>query len=239
MQDGTYEGVTKSAVLYEAKSGAMMAVVDVDIQGQTVKAWITLVQKDGTVSERGIRNIQEVMEIQGWDWDAFQNPHSFAGHRCDAVLATEPDQNGELTQKIKWLNVPGGGSIAPADPKMMAAKYAAKFRAIAGGTPAARPATKPVAGPVAPPPRQDQTTSNADVCWAKLNEKLHGKPANFIESAWFSLIDKCGGGKTTEAMMPDEWGKALALINSIKPAAAPITPPPGTQMPPVEDNLPF
>jgi len=221
----------------------MMAIVDVDVQGQTVKAWITLVQKDGTVSERGIKNIQDVMELQGWDWTMFENPHSFAGRRCEVVLEAEPDQNGELRQKVKWLNVPGGGVVKSADPKAMAAKYAAKFRAICGGTPATRPAGKPMEQPNLPQ-RGAAPQSTMEACWEGLRNVMPGQTDKAVESAWFRLIDKIGAGKEAKEMTPAEWGKAMALIKSVKPVAAapaPEPPPPAPEPEPAadEDNLPF
>ena len=151
MAEGTYDAVTKSAVLFESKQGALMCVFDIVVDGHILKAWITLVQKDGTVSERGLKNVQDVMGWTAWDWAAFEaEADTFGGRACSVVIETAPDNNGHDESKIKWLNAPGGG-MQRADAKAMAAKYSATFRAVLGGTtPAARPPAKPVEQPTLP-----------------------------------------------------------------------------------------
>lgn len=238
MAEGTYDAVTKSAVLYESKGNALMCVFDIEVAGRIMKGWITLVQKDGTLSERGIKNVQEVMGWTGWDWAAFEgNPSDFGGRACSVVIGTEPDQQGNPESKIKYINAPGSG-IQKADAKAMAAKYGAKFRAVlGGGTPAARPtAAPPAAG----------TSSTMPECWAALCDAMKGKPQDVIETAWFRLIDKVGGGKAPEAMSGTEWGAAKALIASVpKSAAAAPKPPPAPEPEPTpepgqdEEPLPF
>jgi len=236
MAEGTYDAVTKSAVLYESKGNALMCVFDIEVAGRIMKGWITLVQKDGTLSERGIRNVQEVMGWTGWDWAAFEgNPSDFGGRACSVVIGTEPDQQGNPESKIKYINAPGSG-IQKADARAMAAKYGAKFRAVlGGGTPTARPtpAQRPMQAPTA------ATSSTMPDCWAALCDAMQGKPQVVIEAAWFRLIDKVGGGKPPEAMSGAEWGAAKALIASApKPPPAPEpepTPEPGQD----EEPLPF
>jgi len=236
MAEGTYDAVTKSAVLYESKGNALMCVFDIEVAGRIMKGWITLVQKDGTLSERGIRNVQEVMGWTGWDWAAFEgNPSDFGGRACSVVIGTEPDQQGNPESKIKYINAPGSG-IQKADARAMAAKYGAKFRAVlGGGTPTARPtpAQRPMQALTA------ATSSTMPDCWAALCDAMQGKPQVVIEAAWFRLIDKVGGGKPPEAMSGAEWGAAKALIASApKPPPAPEpepTPEPGQD----EEPLPF
>jgi len=256
MAEGTYDAVTKSAVLFESKQGALMCVFDIVVEGRILKAWITLVQKDGTVSERGLKNVQDVMGWTGWDWAAFEAPaDTFGGRACSVVIETAPDNNGHDESKIKWLNAPGGG-MQRADAKTMAAKYSAKFRAVLGGaTPAARPAAaKPLPQPTLPrrddPPRPPVaaagvSNSTMDACWAKLCEVMADKPKEAIEGAWFRLIEKIGGGKEQADLLPADWGQAMALISSVKPdTATPAAAEPPVQTAPEppaadEDDLPF
>jgi len=228
MAEGTYDAVTKSAVLYESKGNALMCVFDIEVAGRIMKGWVTLVQKDGTLSERGIRNVQEVMGWTGWDWAAFEgNPSDFGGRACSVVIGTEPDQQGNPESKIKYINAPGSG-IQKADARAMAAKYGAKFRAVlGGGTPTARPtpAQRPMQAPTA------ATSSTMPDCWAALCDAMQGKPQVVIEAAWFRLIDKVGGGKPPEAMSGAEWGAAKALIASVPKSAAAAPKPTTTPAP--------
>ena len=242
MAEGTYDAVTKSAVLFESKQNALMCVFDVEVDHRILKAWITLVQKDGTVSERGLKNVQEVMGWTGWDWNAFeQMPSDFGGRPVSVVIETVLDNNNKPESKIKWLNAPGSG-MQRTDAKAMAAKYSAKFRAVLGGN---TPTGKPAAG--AKPPTQPNrplatSSSTQDACWEKLCDVMAGKPEDAIGASWFRLIDKIGAGKDAAAMTPAEWGKAMAMIESVKPAAAaPAPTPPPAPEPKVEeeDNLPF
>jgi hypothetical protein len=250
MAEGTYEAVTKSAVLYESKGNALMCVLDIEVDGRIMKGWITLVQKDGTLSERGIKNVQEVLGWTGWDWAAFEgSPSDFGGHACSVVIATENDQQGNPESKIKYVNAPGGG-IQKADAKAMAAKYSAKFRAVLGGAaPAARPtaaAPKPLHPPTIPPAAASAGMSTMPDCWGAICDAMKGKPQEVIEAAWFRLIEKVGGGKAVEAMTHAEWGKAKALIMSVpksaaaatKPATAP-EPAPAAADPGDSENTPF
>lgn len=242
MAEGTYDAVTKSAVLYESKGNALMCVFDIEVACRIMKGWVTLVQKDGTLSERGIKNVQEVMGWTGWDWAAFEGaPSDFGGRACSVVIGTEPDQQGNPESKIKYINAPGGG-IQKADAKAMAAKYGAKFRAVlGGGTPTARPT--PAQRPATPAPPAAGTSSTMPECWAALCDAMKGKPQDVIETAWFRLIDKVGGGKPPEAVSGAEWGAAKALIASVpKSAAAPKPPPAPAPEPtpePGQDEDPF
>jgi len=253
MAEGTYDAVTKSAVLFESKQGALMCVFDIVVDGRILKAWITLVQKDGTVSERGLKNVQDVMGWTAWDWAAFEAPaDTFGGRACSVVIETAPDNNGHDESKIKWLNAPGGG-MQRADAKTMAAKYSAKFRAVLGGTtPAARPAAaKPMTQPTLPH-RQDAprpavavpsvANSTMEDCWAKLCEAMAGKPEAVIQAAWFRLLDKIGPGKNVADLSPTDWGQAMAMIARVpKPApAAPVQAAPDPEPPAAdEDDLQF
>lgn len=242
--EGTYEGVTKSAVLYESKGNALMCVFDVEVEHRILKAWITLVQKDGTLSERGLKNVQEIMDWPTWNWEAFDADPvtTFGGRAVSAVIEISEDQNDNAVNKIKWLNAQGGG-IQKADAKAMMAKYGAKFRAICGGAPASTKTSK-MEQPNLPkrhaaPLSADETKSTQEACWEKLCKVMSGKPPATVEAAWFRLVDKIGSGKDQKDMTPAEWGKAMALIASVQPATVPdptpLPPPPD----PDEDNLPF
>jgi len=135
IQEGTYEGVTVAASIYEAPSGAVMCSMVVDVGGTHLKGGICLVQKDGTLSERGFKDAQAIFGWTDWDWAKWsQEPETFAGAAVQAVVETVQGERGDFSS-IKYINPPGGGQrLEKADAKGLAAKYGAKTRALFGGS---------------------------------------------------------------------------------------------------------
>jgi hypothetical protein len=134
IQEGTYEGLTVAASIYEAPSGAVMCSMVVDVGGTHLKGGICLVQKDGTLSERGFKDVQLIFGWSEWDWAKWdQEPEAFAGAAVQAVVETVQGERGEFSS-IKYINPPGGGQrLEKANAKGLAAKYGAKTRALFGG----------------------------------------------------------------------------------------------------------
>ena len=143
VEPGTYTCKTTAATIYEAPSGAVMCRIGIDLGLLT--GGICLVQKDGTLSERGFKDAQAILGLSGpWDWAAWDaEPESWAGHDVEAVIETVQSVKGEFSS-VKYLNPPGGQKMEKADGRALAAKYGAKTRALFGGVPAA-PAKKPAA----------------------------------------------------------------------------------------------
>ncbi|MEI6789329.1 MAG: hypothetical protein WCL49_12700 [bacterium] len=135
IQEGTYEGFTVAASIYEAPSGAVMCSMVVDVGGTHLKGGICLVQKDGTLSERGFKDVQLIFGWSEWDWAKWdQEPEAFAGAAVQAVVETVQGERGEFSS-IKYINPPGGGQrLEKANAKGLAAKYGAKTRALFGGS---------------------------------------------------------------------------------------------------------
>ena len=135
IQEGIYEGLTVAASIYEAPSGAVMCSMVVDVGGTHLKGGICLVQKDGTLSERGFKDAQAIFGWTDWDWAKWsQEPETFAGAAVQAVVETVQGERGDFSS-IKYINPPGGGQrLEKADAKGLAAKYGAKTRALFGGT---------------------------------------------------------------------------------------------------------
>ena len=138
IEEGTYEGLTVGASIYEAPSGAVMCSMVVDVSGAHLKGGICLVQKDGTLSERGFKDVQSIFGWSDWDWSKWdQEPEAFAGAAVQAVVETVQGERGEFSS-IKYINPPGGGQrLEKANAKGLAAKYGARTRALFGGVPAA------------------------------------------------------------------------------------------------------
>jgi hypothetical protein len=224
--DGTHDGTTKAATMYEADSGALMACFDVEVDnGPTLRGWITLVQKDGTLSERGFRDVQSILGWQAWDWNAWdQAPEAFAGKRVSVVLETVSDpRDGTPKQRIKYVNPPGAFAMQKGDAKAISAKYGAKLRALMGGAPAAaKPAAlggKPPAPVVPKPPVQVPTKaavkpSSQDECWQKFCDANKGMGEADLGDRWFALLDRIVSGKAQTDFTPEDWGK---VSNALEP----------------------
>jgi hypothetical protein len=110
----------------------------VDVGGAHLKGGICLVQKDGTLSERGFKDVQAIFGWSDWDWSKWsQEPEAFAGAAVQAVVETIQGERGAFSS-IKHINPTGGGQrLEKADAKGLAAKYGAKTRALFGGVPSA------------------------------------------------------------------------------------------------------
>lgn len=136
IEAGKHSGTLVEASILEATSGAVMFQARVDIEGTVLRGGICLIQKDGTLSERGFKDVQQILGWTAWDWAAFdREPETFAGHAVECVVETVEGERGAFSS-IKYLNPPGGGGerLAKADAKGLAAKYGAKTRALFGGT---------------------------------------------------------------------------------------------------------
>lgn len=210
---GTYPARTNGGiVIYEAPTGALCAAIPIRLH-EVDPAWsgkhtMTIAKADGTLQARTIDTLKQLF---GWDGldpfalsdlDTSEAELEIVGEH--STYTPEGETEERLTFKIQWLNVPGEGGAKmpePAERKSVLAKYAGKFRALAGAgagkqaTPAAT--TKPAATtttktaapvetkkPAAAPPKKVSTppgkaksaggqarTSTMDECWAKLQEQ--------------------------------------------------------------------
>ena len=230
VQPGTYEAVTVGATIYEAPSGAVMCNVMVDINGSHLKGGICLVQKDGTLSERGFKDVQAIFGWSEWDWSKWdQDPDAFAGAAVQAVVETVQGDRGEFSS-IKYVNPPGGGQrLEKANAKTLAAKYGAKTRALFGGsTPLTTGRTttapsRPPAPPAAKPPPPTLPTAEAAVepatmeeCWEQFCEVNKSKTELELYDLWPKFVKEVTG-KTQMDVTPQGWGKIKNAIGEMLP----------------------
>jgi hypothetical protein len=211
MEPGTYQCKTTAATIYEAPSGAVMCRMELDIG---LKGGICLIQKDGTLSERGFKDAAAILGIEGgWDWALWERePEAWAGHDVDAVVETVKGDVGEFSS-VKYLNPPGGGGakLEKPDAKALAAKYGAKTRALFGGAPAAPkpPAPKP---PPPAPLAKPAATSTMEKCWERFCELNSSRTELDLYAEWPKVI-QAGAGKGQNDCTPEDWGKVLAHVN--------------------------
>lgn len=229
LASGVYAAHPGAATVEEAKSGALMLYIMMDIvDGPSLRSSHCIVNKDGAVMTRTIDSLKKW--AVGWDG---ADPYWFMENDISAldvevVIEQEAGYNdpSKMFPVVKWVNAPGGGGGGAlpeaTDKKLVMAKYGAKFRAIAGGTTVtptrARPAA-PVAqtapptrpAPSAPPPARKVAAAHTQAtAWAKLNELGAGMPAPELESRWFSFIDAT---KMDQAdMTPEGWAQVEESI---------------------------
>ena len=227
IEEGAYPGTTVAASIYEAASGAVMCSMVIDISGVQLKGGICLVQKDGTLSERGFKDVQEIFGWRDWDWEKWgQEPETFAGAAVQVKVETIQGDRGAYSS-IKYINPAGGGQrLEAANAKSLADRYGAKTRALFGGSPAkaaakpAAPVTRPA--PVAPPPPQPATPSlpalnvppsSMEACWDAFCRENPGKAERDLYREWAEYI-KTVTTKGQNDCTPDDWGLVLYRLNA-------------------------
>lgn len=217
VQPGTYDGVVKAAAIYEAPSGAVMCSMEVEVEGSVLKGGICLVQKDGTLSERGFRDVQAVFGWSDWDWDRWgKTPDTFAGAAVQAVIETTQGDRGEFSS-LKYINPPGGQAsrLETGNVKDLAAKYGAKARALLGGT--AAPTTRKPPKPPAAPPKPSGKASTMEECWDEFCKQAGNVTKSEAElyDEWHSMIRKVAG-KGQNDLTPEDWGKVFNTFDGLK-----------------------
>lgn len=231
IEPGVYSGTVTAASIKESTSGAVMCQFRVDVNGVNLPAGICLVMKDGTLSERGFRDVKSIFGWADWDWTKWDaDPESFAGASVQAVVeegSFTNDQGEEISvSRIKYLNPPGGGSaqLAKADARSLAAKYGAKTRALFGGEAPMRPATLgpklPVSAPRPPPPQAKPgvpacPASTMEACWDAFTKMNEGRPEHELYAGWSVLLEEVHPGKGQNDLTPIEWGVVFATLNHL------------------------
>jgi len=223
IQEGTYEGLTVAASIYEAPSGAVMCSMVVDVGGAHLKGGICLVQKDGTLSERGFKDVQLIFGWSEWDWAKWdQEPESFAGAAVQAVVETVQGERGEFSS-IKYINPPGGGQrLEKANAKGLAAKYGARTRALFGGVPSApatriaAPSAKTPPPPTPPPAQMAVAPSTMEECWEQFCQVNASKTELELYDLWPKFVKEVTD-KTQMEVTPQGWGKVRDAIGGMLP----------------------
>lgn len=217
IEPGEYSCKTVAATIYEAPSGAVMCRMSLDI-GLT--GGICLIQKDGTMSERGFRDAAAILGLEiPWNWDLWsREPEEWGGHDVQAVVETIQGEKGEYSS-VKYLNPPGGGGVAlpKADAKSLAAKYGAKTRALFGGVPAtAKPAAPkpPAPKPPAPkPPSTPKKPSTMEECWDIFCKANPAKTELELYQHWSDAIEKAVQ-KGQNDCTPEDWGEVKYCLEN-------------------------
>ena len=232
MENGTYAAHPKAASVYESDGGALVLSLVHEFQGGgEIKSYHALTTKDGAVNTRTIDGLKK---WSGWDG---VDPYWFmdvdlTGISVELVIENEPGfrDPSKMYPKVQWVNAAGGGVEnglhEASDRRAVLAKYGAKFRAVAGGTPVAprpaavpapRPAPAPAARPpaarppaAAPAPRRPAATQAT--AWARLNELGAGMAQGELENLWFACVDSTGMDQAE--MTPEGWVKVTEAVEA-------------------------
>jgi len=111
LDPGTYKAVAVDAALGMTGTGkvqvaVLFALLDVPEKKLTWYGYFTDETKDRTF--RALRNAG----WQGTDLSDLSDLSRDDTPAVDLVVKHEPDQNGELRERVAWVNLPGSGGIA-------------------------------------------------------------------------------------------------------------------------------
>lgn len=218
--------ITGRSIVTEYDSGAMGFEFPVKIEDDEV-AWsgtarITIVLKDSSISDVGVKQLKQTFGIDG-------SLESI----CDLCEADLPVTQVEFNDcrhgtykdnpkfELGFLNPVGGGSRSvPADRKSIIAKYSSRFRALAGGSKPAVPTTKtptPAKVPAQPPKKgaPSAPTRTIQAPTANIDEAFEaclkaGIATNDNPEPWFAAIDAMFGAGSREkqdSISIQQWGQ--------------------------------
>lgn len=225
---GTYAARPTQAAVYENTNGTLVLCLDLEVRAEQparLKGYQSLTTKDGALNTRCLESLRQCFP----DWDG-ADPFWFedadlTSYELSVVVEDEvSDRDGKTYNKVAWINPPGGrgGAAMPASGNRSAilAKYGARFRALAGGTPAKAPAPKaapeadapPAEGPAEPEPEGGPRVSDMAACWRKFAEACPQKDRPSLNKAWWAVLKETVPGKQQGDFAPEDWGRVLDAI---------------------------
>lgn len=155
---GTYKARAVDAALgTTSKGGEQVAIQFQILEGEAEGQHITYY---GYFTEKTLERTLESLEYCGWEGDDLSNLAGIDRNEVYIVVEHEPDQEGQVRARVRWVNSGSGGGIAlqnrmaPAD----AASFAQRMR---GEVLARRQAKGQAPAPRAAQPRPAQPRSNA------------------------------------------------------------------------------
>ena len=214
LENGTYSGTVKDVAVYlRGDNNRLSAAFRVEIEGKDLKynAWLEL--NDGTISTKTIDGLRK--SFPKWDGtiETLDDISVVENVAVSCVIENEQDREdpAKWWTRIKWMNPPGGGGAelpVKASKATLAAKYGAKFRALAGGVPAKQMTLPPP--PFAPvgPPVPPVAESTLEACWASVEKESASREV--AEARWFALLAKVG--KDQAIMTGADWGRVMVEI---------------------------
>lgn len=208
---GTYmASPTGEASVYENEKGNLILCMEFTCEGEALRYYTALYTANDGVNSRAVETLKELFAWDGVDFFWFvDHPDELRVREVEVVLEMRPGRDGDrMFPSIKYLNTPGqsGGLPAAGDRNALLAKYSAKFRAVAGGTPSVAPKPVPPQAPPAAPPPPSVEPSDQMTVWQRHCE-LGG-----TDKDWFNVLTKAVPGVDQGDFTPVQWGQALAYI---------------------------
>ena len=212
---GTYMATpTGEASVYENEKGNLILCMEFHCEGEALRYYTALYTANDGVNTRAVETLKAIFGWDGIDFFWFvDHAAELQAREVEVVIEMRPGREGDrLFPSIRYLNEPGGSGGLPeaGDRNALLAKYSAKFRAVAGGTPSAPP--KPPAANTPPPPQAppapDVEPSDQMTVWQRHCE-LGG-----TEKDWFNVLTKAVPGVDQGDFTPAQWGQALAYIEA-------------------------
>ncbi len=225
MKIGTIDG--ERVLFYRAGTGSHCYALACEVaegpdSGQTVKHTLTLINKEGVISEKTMELIRDVFGCK--EFDPFWLVDAAAKGELDAIRfeltgkVEKGDKGGEYW-KGEWLNALGGGAKMPegnVDRKAFASQFGSKFRALTGGTTSKAPTTPPAAKK-SPPPPQTGPTATMEQAWEECC-KRNGNVEGPSTEDWTNTMAELFPGKTNSDLTPHDWGKLKEKFSDNVPA---------------------
>lgn len=151
---GKYKARGVNAELGFAETGTEQVCVTLSITGEEFPG--ETLHWYGFFTEATARKTLEQLKTLGFkgDWSTFDG---ISDNEVSVVLVDEPDKNGVLRTRVKWINSLGGSGIKNAMDEQQRRTFAAKMNGLVrevlstGAQPVVRPAAKPAQ--VKPAPR--------------------------------------------------------------------------------------
>jgi hypothetical protein len=188
-QPGKYNAKAKEIAIANAKSGALMAVINCELEdGSHIRSYNIIISKDGVLNER---NVAKLKDIFGWDGtDPFWLAENYMGERPFNITVDVDGQNEDGTPRMacKWIDPISSGSkpmsIESADKREVMAKFGAQFRAFSG-TVAKKPSPAPASAPA-------KATTPVAMPKAPMSGASKAKPIT-VDDAWLDFVRACDG----------------------------------------------
>ena len=156
--EGTYKARAEEGALTPTSKGdpqvaVLLRLLDggAGIEGQLI-TWY------GSFSEKAVDRTLDSLRLLGWTGDDVSDLSGLTGTTAEvrAVIAQEPDQEGKVRTRVKWINAPGGLAVRARLEEGDAKAFAEKMRGYVmwhnqrqkggqprGGTAASKPASLP------------------------------------------------------------------------------------------------
>lgn len=158
--------VACEAGMGKAGSGAEQVAVSFELlEGPNAGEKITWY---GYFSEKTWERTVESLRACGWEGDDLAHLDGIDRNEVLLVIEHEPNQDGKVFAKVRWVNKLGGGGVALKEAlegrelQSFAAQMKGRIKALSAGKPSAKPASRPAPARQPPPARRQPEPPASD-----------------------------------------------------------------------------